>query len=118
MADHGGQAGCYIKQLPDAVQELAARNAKSVFEPNVPYLMGQPLTATALAPGGPSPASLAVYNQKYWGAKPLILTVSFLESPANELRVKILEHMNAWNCSIKFEQVTVAPLPVVRKRQT
>jgi hypothetical protein len=39
---------------------------------------------------------IAVLTSKYWGPTPRQLTVSFMESTDQELRFRILSHMNAW----------------------
>lgn len=46
--------------------------------------------------------------QKYWGAQARQFTVSFLENPAKDLRVRILSHMNAWSsrCGVTFKETT------------
>lgn len=67
-----------------------------------------PLNSPMLSSAIPmEPGQLAVMTGKYWGPTPRVLTVSFMESPAENLRAKILTHMNAWNCSISFIQVPI-----------
>ena len=50
-----------------------------------------------LAEGGaPTALAAAVMTGKYWGPTPRRLTVSFMDTPAADLRRKILSHLNAW----------------------
>ena len=44
----------------------------------------------------PMPENISALTSKYWGPKPRRLTVSFMDSPAPDLRRRILSHMNAW----------------------
>ena len=94
---------CYIKELPESTLKHAAQSAAKIYSPNAPLLLS-PQAAAAWD----APSNLAYITLKYWGPKPIILTVSFLESPQADLRAKILEHMNAWKCSVAFEQVRLA----------
>ncbi len=100
------QACCYIKELPEQAQESSARSAVQIYLPNAPVLQFAQASIWSV------PGALGVYNKKYWGPKPLILTVSFLESPPADLCAKILDNMNAWKCSIKFTQVIFFPAQI------
>jgi len=50
----------------------------------------------------------AAVSNKYWGADGVDLSVSFLDNPPQELRTKILFHMNAWDTTaggnVKFKE--------------
>lgn len=46
---------------------------------------------------------IAIMTSMYWGPEPRTLTVSFMDGPQEALKAKILGHMNAWNCGIRFE---------------
>ena len=94
---------CSIRQLPPRLHERAAAYACKMHRLNAPMLSA----TLPLEPG-----RLAVITGKYWGPTPRVLTVSFMENPAADLRKKILEHMNAWNCSISFVQARTTLLPV------
>eukprot|EP00243_Klebsormidium_subtile_P000068 TRINITY_DN100_c0_g1_i4.p1 TRINITY_DN100_c0_g1~~TRINITY_DN100_c0_g1_i4.p1 ORF type:complete len:290 (+),score=6.14 TRINITY_DN100_c0_g1_i4:177-1046(+) len=95
--DHSGKA-CYIKALPESQQSSAATISQKVFSPNAPTLLHGTRASAE------EPAALALYSKKYWGPEPRTFTVSFLESPAADLCTKIISFMNAWDCSITFEQ--------------
>ncbi len=43
-----------------------------------------------------APENIAALTSKYWGPSPRKLTVSFMDSPAADLRARIVSHMNAW----------------------
>jgi hypothetical protein len=62
----------------------------------------------------PTKASLAVLTTKYWGAKGVKLTVGFLDSPASDLRRRILLHMNAWSKTANVTFVASKTDPQVR----
>lgn len=100
--DHGARI-CTPKALPTHLQLEAARRAVEVNPMNAP-LMG-PVDSVArnfIA----DPLRVAVVTAKYWGPQPRTLTVRFMESPSRELRRKILEHMNAWRSSVRFEETS------------
>ncbi len=61
-----------------------------------------PLLNPAAAPM--KPQHLALVTSRWWGAKGVDLSVSFLETTPTELRDRILSHMNAWGdfCQVKF----------------
>lgn len=50
------------------------------------------------------PIHIAVATQRYWKAGGVKLSVGFLDSPAADLRSRILSHMNAWGqtANVKF----------------
>jgi hypothetical protein len=54
------------------------------------------------------PLELAVMTTKYWGAKGVDLSVSFLDNPSKPLRDRILSHMNAWSktANVRFRYTT------------
>jgi hypothetical protein len=98
--DHGARI-CTPKALPTHLQIDAARRAVEINPMNAP-LMG-PVDAVARNFIS-DPLRIAVVTSKYWGAESQSLTVSFMESPSRGLRTKILEHMNAWGGSVRFEE--------------
>ena len=92
--------GCRIKFLPERLQERAAATARTVNPVNAPLeasLNGTPL---------PDPQALTLSTARYWGPAPRQFTVSFVESTPDDLRARIVEHMNAWNawCGMSFVQ--------------
>ena len=48
------------------------------------------------AAGAPVPEALTLVKSKYWGKAGVKLTVGFMDSPAADLRARIVSHMNAW----------------------
>ena len=92
---------CFIKKLPDRLHARAAKYAVQCHPLNSPML-------SSVIPV--EPGELAVMTGKYWGPNPRVLSVSFMESPSEDLRAKILRHMNAWKCSISFVQVQTSSL--------
>ena len=90
----GKNAHCSIKQLPGRLVQKAAKTAVSINPTNR-------VNFGPLRHGGPGsvlpPAAIAVLVGKYWGPQPRQLTVSFLDGGPNDLRGRIIEHMNAWN---------------------
>ena len=104
--------GCTIKQVPsDKLLESASR-AVEVNPANAPN--------TASLPHGfdPSPESLAVMTQKYWGSAGVRLTVGFLDNASAELRRRIISHMNAWGAWANVEFTATDTDPQVRIART
>jgi hypothetical protein len=103
--------GCTIKKLPEDQLVQAADTAIRINPANAPNIDGlRALRATA--PGGVIPPSrIAALTAKYWGAKGVRLTVGFLDSPAADLRARILLHMNAWGqwSNVRFVETTTSP---------
>ena len=90
----GKNAHCSIKQLPGRLVQKAAKTAVSINPTN--RVNFGPLAMVARGLVLP-PAAIAVLVGKYWGPQPRQLTVSFLDGGPNDLRGRIIEHMNAWN---------------------
>lgn len=90
--------GCTIKQLPDEMLVQAAVTACAYNPANKP----QTVSDFALAGFVATPGRLAVLTSKYWGSKGVKLAVGFMDTSANDLRSRILAHMNAWG---KFSNV-------------
>ena len=90
----GEQPGCVIKQLPERLLVKAAETAARLNPANAPVL-----GRMASTPGFDliEPLRLAVLTAKYWGPTPRQLSVSFMEATPNDLKVRIVSHMNAWN---------------------
>lgn len=100
--------GCTVKQLPPAKQVKAARVAIRENPANAP--VAEMLTATVAVPGRAlvTPAArLAVLTGKYWGAKGVRLTVSFLERTVAALQDKIVAAFNQWSryANVEFTRV-------------
>lgn len=101
MASTPGRDACVLRFLPPRLLVKAAEVARKVNPVNAPVL--GPLGAV-----GPSmpmdPMRIAVLTSKYWGSSQRQLTVSFMESTPNDLRARIVQHMNAWSIGISFAE--------------
>lgn len=92
-ASQPDMVGCTLKSLPKRLLLKAADTAVKIYPVNAPAF--GPLAD--VAPDFPlEPMRIAVLTSKYWGPAPRRLTVSFMETTAANLRVRILSHMNAW----------------------
>lgn len=89
-------AGCFIPMLPERLLGAAAEVAARINPVNAVF------TQAAFGDGGPELARLAVLTSKYWGRQRRTLTVSFTEPTPNDLRARILSHMNAWGIGVTF----------------
>ena len=97
LEKRGGSAGvisCVLKALPKRLLLEAARTAHRVNPVNSPIL--GPLRIAAADLQIMEPQRIALMTSKYWGPAPRQLSVSFMEDATNELRDKIISHMNAW----------------------
>src|SRR6478672_9768044 len=97
--------GCTIKQVPpDKVVESASK-AVELNPANAPNTSSLPHGFT------PTPESLAVMTQKYWGPAGVRLTVGFLDNASAELRRRIVSHMNAWGswANVQFAETNTDP---------
>lgn len=99
---------CTIKQLSEEQQIEAAKKAIQVNSLNAPQLH----SLRRMMPGiTANPLRLAMATKKYWGIKGVKLTVGFLDNPPQDLRRRLLSHMNAWGkfCNVKFVASIVNP---------
>jgi hypothetical protein len=97
---------CTIAELPPELAVSAARTAIKYDPRNA----GSEDLARALEQRDVDEhtSRLAVVVSKYWGKTPKVLTVSFMESTAKDLRDRIISHMNAWSetACISFQYTT------------
>ncbi len=84
---HIDDIGCTIKQLPANKLLEAARTAIAINPANAVSVMGSDVL---------TPQHLAVITNKFWGAAGVKLTVGFLDTTPEDLKTRILTHMNAW----------------------
>ena len=85
--------GCEIKVLPAHQWIEAANTAVGINPANAPAVEMLGLAASGeVIP----PDHLALLTAKYWGSGGAHLTVGFLDNPPLDLRIRILNHMNAW----------------------
>jgi len=99
---------CSIMQLSEELQIEAAEKAIEINYRNAPHIHG----LRKLMPGiTASPSRLALATRKYWGKNGVKLTVGFLDNPPQDLRRRLLSHMNAWSefCNVKFVASNVDP---------
>jgi Astacin (Peptidase family M12A) len=102
---------CTPKRLPPDLWERAADTATTIN----PVNRAPVHRLIRIIPGfSPTKAALAVLTTKYWGAKGVKLTVGFLDSPAADLRKRILAHMNAWTTTANVQFVVSNTDPQVR----
>lgn len=87
-------AGCVIKTLPPRLLVEAAKTAKRINPANAP-VFGRLDAAEGFDVS--DPLRIAVIVSKYWGPTPRTLTVSFMESTGEDLKTRIISHMNAWS---------------------
>ena len=95
--------GCSIKVLPEHQWVSAAARAVDRNPANAPMI--QMLARDVTIPL--SHPHLALLTAKYWGARGVNLTVSFLDNPEAAVRTRILSHMNAWGvfANVQFHEV-------------
>lgn len=104
-------AFCSLKQLSDELRAPAGARALEINPGN-----GRVIHKLKLAMGDAviPPAELTLLVDKYWGRGGVHLTVGFLDNPPDDLRARILLHMNAWNASANVQFVASANSPQVR----
>lgn len=105
---------CTPRSLPPELRDLAAARACALNPVNRPP--GGPLAA--LLGHAPVPEHLALLTTKYWGAAGVLLTVGFLDNPPQDLRARILAHMNAWGAYCNAGFVLSGTDPHVRIART
>lgn len=99
---------CTPRYLPAELLARADEIAYSVNPSNRP-----PDAAMAASDRGES-ERLALLRRVYWGRAGVRLTVGFLDDPPQDLRARILSHMNAWNRTANVQFVESATDPEVR----
>lgn len=99
---------CSIKLLPRDQWIDAAASASRINPANTPAQQTLSLVAPDVVI---QPEHLALLTAKYWGSGGVRLTVGFLDSPAADLRARVLAHMNAWGafCNVQFTEVATDP---------
>ena len=93
--------GCAIKELPARLRQRSVENAVEINPVNAP-----PPSALGLFGGVPTPQSLTLLTSKYWGSRRRTLSVSFMESTPDDLRRRIVGHLNAWGTGVRFALTT------------
>jgi hypothetical protein len=99
---------CTPKRLPPSLLLQGARRAREINPVNHP-----PAYRLAGVMKGfiPTPEHIAVLTTKYWGPGGVQLTVGFLDRPPQDLRSRILLHMNAWGqaANVVFTETQTDP---------
>jgi Astacin (Peptidase family M12A) len=105
---------CVIQPLPRAKWVAAADRAGQINPANRPatHLLG--MSGIGAATDVLPPEAIAVLTSKYWGSNGVKLTVGFMEPIQQDLRERILSHMNAWNAYANVELVYSTTDPQVR----
>ncbi len=110
---------CRLIRLPPHQQIEAARAAVAENPMNAPggveYIPAPKEDEEAAMPKA---FRLALVTSKWWGSGGVRLTVSFLDSPAADLRARIVQHMNAWSQSANVQFVETASGGQVRIART
>ncbi len=110
---------CRLLRLAPAMALSAARTAVAENPANAPSGVEMIPSPKEDEEGDmPKAQRLALLTSKYWGAGGVRLTVSFLDSPAADLRARIVSHMNAWSQSANVQFVEVASSGQVRIART
>jgi len=106
---------CIPKSLPRNLWVSAAKTAVAINPVNHPPLQ----RLLTVMPGfALQPERIAVVTTKYWHTKGVKLTVGFLDNPPQDLRDRILLHMNAWSSRINASFVEVNSNAQVRIART
>ncbi len=109
------QLVCTPKRLPVAQWAAAATQAININPLNYTPLH----RLTALIPDfQPTRERIAVLTTKYWHTNGVKLTVGFLDGAPQDLRARILLHMNAWSSRINAQFVETSTDPQVRIART
>lgn len=98
---------CTPRLLPQERQVEAAKNAIETYSKNLPPGIDE--NGLDAEHGD----RLAIVINKWWGPE-VDLTVGFLDSPSQEFRRMILEHMSAWGRDANVRFVETDTDPVVR----
>jgi hypothetical protein len=106
---------CTPKRLPREKWVSAAKIAVEINPLNHPPLD----RLLSVMPGfALTPERISVVTTKYWHTKGVRLTVGFLDDPPQDLRNRILLHMNAWSSRINASFVESDAEPEVRIART
>lgn len=75
--------------------------------------------AQVLPAGAPMAEFISVMTTKYWRTNGVRLGVGFMDNPPNELRSRILQHMNAWgqSANVQFSESSTDPAVRISRDQ-
>jgi hypothetical protein len=109
--DANGTVVCVPKALPERLLLKSAQTAVEINPVNAPQrvAIGQFAAAQVF-----EPAAIAVLTQKYWGPSTRRLTVSFMETPAANLRARIVSHLNSWSKTAGISFVETSSTGTIR----
>lgn len=99
---------CTPKRLPAHMESEAAKIAVKINPHNHPRIER---LAGVMSGFVPTRARISVVTSRYWGPEGVRLTVGFLDGTPQDLRTRILEHMNAWSktANVKFTESNTNP---------
>jgi hypothetical protein len=102
---------CALKALPKEKLVSAASRAVQINPTNHPATHLWAMSGVGTAASTLPPEAIAVLTTKYWGAGGVKLTVGFMEPIDQDLKDRILSHMNAWSTygNVTFTAVTTDP---------
>jgi len=108
---------CTIRELP---QELWIPAAKKAIEINPANASAANLLRLASPDVVIAPERLAVVTARRWNKNGVELTVGFLDNPPDDLKARILSHMNAWGlrANVRFSLAATATTAQVRINRT
>ena len=100
---------CIPMRLPSEQLQDAAKLARDMNPVNAPS--SEAAAQHALATNIPLSGAIAVLTGKYWKTDGVKLGVGFLDNPPQDLRAKIILHMNAWakTANVQFTESSSSP---------
>ena len=114
--EHDEVIACSPKHLENDLLRDAATVAQQENPYNTP---NHEHVARILPAGAPMQEFIAVMTTKYWRTNGVRLGVGFMDNPPNELRARILQHMNAWgqSANVQFAESTSDPAVRISRDQ-
>jgi hypothetical protein len=110
----GDFTACTLKSLPRQEWWAAALAAIDENPANEPPRQAMAMLET------PDPASIAALTSKYWRSGSVKLGVAFMDGGSQDLKARILSHMNAWGerSNVKFSPASsgMAQVRIARQR--
>jgi hypothetical protein len=102
---------CVLRALPKEKLIAAAGTAVRINPANQPGTHLWAMSGMSTAAGMLTPEAVAVLTTKYWASSGVSLTVGFMEPIDQDLKDRILSHMNAWSAygNISFTATTTDP---------
>ena len=108
---------CVLRELPPNLWPAADAIAVQENPANAPPLHRLSKLAEVLGLPEIHPERISVITSKYWGAKGVKLGVSFMDTPSQEIRSRILKYLNLWNAkgaNILFQESAQGEVRIAR----